>query len=125
MSEETKANQENNDQEQSDSRQRIVDFGAAVSHSPRGNVFTLTIIGQVEGHQILPETAKSTKYEHVMPLLASLEQDEEIDGLLLLLNTVGGDIEAGLGIGDTLKLTVWKGGRERTVSITLMGKNQM
>lgn len=116
MSEETKANQENNDQEQSDSRQRIVDFGAAVSHSPRGNVFTLTIIGQVEGHQILPETAKSTKYEHVMPLLASLEQDEEIDGLLLLLNTVGGDIEAGLGIAELIA-----GMRKPSVSLVLGG----
>ena len=81
-------------------QQRIVDLGSAVNHSKRGNIYTLTIVGQVEGHQVLPETAKATKYEHVMPLLASLEQNEEIDGILLLLNTVGGDIEAGLGIAE-------------------------
>ena len=66
----------------------------------------------MEGHQVLPETAKSTKYEHVMPLLASLEQDDGIDGLLLLLNTVGGDIEAGLGIAELIA-----GMRKPTVSL--------
>lgn len=54
-------------------------------------------MGQIEGHQLLPPTSKSTKYEHVMPLLAMVEESEEVDGLLVLLNTVGGDIEAGLG----------------------------
>lgn len=119
MEEETKttpSSQENDNQSQSDARQRIIDFGSAVSRSARGNIFTLTIIGQVEGHQILPETAKSTKYEHVMPLLANLEQDEEIDGLLLLLNTVGGDIEAGLGIAELIA-----GMRKPTVSLVLGG----
>ena len=96
--------------------QRIVDFGSAVSRSRRGNIYTLTIIGQVEGHQVLPETAKTTKYEHVMPLLASLEQDEEIDGVLLLLNTVGGDIEAGLGIAELVA-----GMRKPTASLVLGG----
>ena len=100
----------------SDSCQRIVDFGSAVSRSERGNIYTLTIIGQVEGHQVLPETAKSTKYEHVMPLLASLEQSEDIDGVLLLLNTVGGDIEAGLGIAELIA-----GMRKPTVSLVLGG----
>ena len=96
--------------------QRLVDFGSAVSRSRRGNIYTLTIIGQVEGHQVLPETAKTTKYEHVMPLLASLEQDEEIDGVLLLLNTVGGDIEAGLGIAELVA-----GMRKPTASLVLGG----
>lgn len=62
--------------------QQLVDLGAAVNRDRRGNIYTLTIVGQVEGHQVLPETAKATKYEHVMPLLASLEQSEEIDGIL-------------------------------------------
>ena len=82
-------------------QQRLVDLGSAVSRSSRGNIYTLTIVGQVEGHQVLPDNAKTTKYEHVMPLLASLEQNEEVDGILLLLNTVGGDIEAGLGIAES------------------------
>ena len=106
---------ENDNQNQSDARQRIVDFGSAVSRSERGNIYTLTIVGQVEGHQVLPETAKSTKYEHVMPLLAALEQDDEVDGVLLL-NTVGGDIEAGLGIAELIA-----GMRKPTVSLVLGG----
>lgn len=96
--------------------QQLVDLGAAVNRDRRGNIYTLTIVGQVEGHQVLPETAKATKYEHVMPLLASLEQSEEIDGILLLLNTVGGDIEAGLGIAELIA-----GMRKPTVSLVLGG----
>ena len=96
--------------------QQIIDFGSAVTRSTRGNIYTLTIIGQVEGHQVLPETAKTTKYEHVMPLLASLEQNEEVDGILILLNTVGGDIEAGLGIAELIS-----GMRKPTASLVLGG----
>ena len=94
----------------------MTDFGAAVSHTDRGNIFTLTIIGQIEGHQVLPETQKTTKYEHVMPLLANLEQSSEVDGILLLLNTVGGDIEAGLAIAEMIA-----GMRKPTVSLVLGG----
>ena len=97
-------------------QQRLVDLGSAVSHSSRGNIYTLTIVGQVEGHQVLPDNAKTTKYEHVMPLLASLEQNEEVDGILLLLNTVGGDIEAGLGIAELIS-----GMRKPTASLVLGG----
>ena len=81
-----------------------------------GGIYTLTIIGQVEGHQVLPETAKTTKYEHILPLLANIEESEEIDGLLLLLNTVGGDIEAGLAIAEMIS-----GMRKPTVSLVLGG----
>lgn len=117
MSEETKqSGSENQEEDTSQGQQRIVDLGAAVNHSDRGNIYTLTIVGQVEGHQVLPETAKTTKYEHVMPLLASLEQSEEIDGILLLLNTMGGDIEAGLGIAELIA-----GMSKPTVSLVLGG----
>ena len=80
----------------------ILEYGSSIIQTSKGTVHVLTIVGQVEGHQVLPETAKATKYEHVMPLLASLEQSREIDGILLLLNTVGGDIEAGLGIAELI-----------------------
>ena len=96
--------------------QRLVDLGSAVNRSKRGTIYTLTIIGQVEGHQLAPDTAKTTKYEHIMPLLASLEQNDEIDGVLLLLNTVGGDIEAGPGIAELIS-----GMRKPTVSLVLGG----
>ena len=71
-------------------------------HTERGTIHTLTIIGQIEGHQALPANAKTTKYEHVLPLLAMIEESDEVDGLLVLLNTVGGDIEAGLGIAEMI-----------------------
>ena len=111
MSEETKS-----PQEREEDRHRIQDFGAAVVKNEHGTIYTLTIIGQVEGHQILPETAKTTKYEHVLPLLASIEESPEIDGLLVLLNTVGGDIEAGLAIAEMIA-----GMKKPTVSLVLGG----
>ena len=80
--------------------QPIIDMGSTVVKNPRGTVLCLTIAGQVEGHTLLPDNVKATKYEHVLPLLAALEQSAEIEGLLLLLNTVGGDIEAGLAIAE-------------------------
>lgn len=70
--------------------------------SKPGAVQVLTIIGQIEGHQVLPEDSKTTKYEHVYPLLAAVEDSPEVKGLLVLINTVGGDIEAGLGIAELI-----------------------
>ena len=66
------------------------------------NIHCLTIIGQIEGHQLLPENVKTTKYEHVLPKLAMIEDDDSVDGLLVLLNTVGGDVEAGLAIAEMI-----------------------
>jgi hypothetical protein len=66
--------------------ERILELGSDVTKSSKGNIYTLTIIGQVEGHQVAPETVKTTKYEHVLPLLAGIEESDDIDGLLLLLN---------------------------------------
>ena len=97
-------------------REEVLELGADLTKSSKGNIYTLTIIGQVEGHQVLPETAKTTKYEHVLPLLAGIEESDEIDGLLLLLNTVGGDIEAGLAIAEMIS-----GMRKPTVSLVLGG----
>lgn len=97
-------------------RERINDLGSQITKSERGNIYTLTIIGQIEGHQVLPETAKTTKYEHILPLLAGIEESDEIDGLLILLNTVGGDIEAGLAIAEMIA-----GMRKPTVSLVLGG----
>ncbi len=111
MSEEQKSPQEKEEE-----RRQIQDFGTAVVKNEHGTIYTLTIIGQVEGHQILPETAKTTKYEHILPLLASIEESPEIDGLLVLLNTVGGDIEAGLAISEMIA-----GMKKPTVSLVLGG----
>ena len=95
--------QEKTDQRPEDpGTQQILEFGSSLIHSKRGAVHVLTIVGQIEGHQVLPPSSKSTKYEHVMPLLALVEESDEVDGLLVLLNTVGGDIEAGLGIAELI-----------------------
>lgn len=94
----------------------IVAYGSSIIQTSRGTIHVLTIVGQVEGHQVLPPTSKSTKYEHVMPLLAMVEESEAIDGLLILLNTVGGDVEAGLGIAELIA-----GMSKPTVSLVLGG----
>ena len=65
--------------------EQIIELGSDISKTSKGNIYTLTIIGQVEGHQVLPETAKTTKYEHILPLLAGIEESDEIDGLLYVL----------------------------------------
>ena len=79
-------------------------------------VHCLTIVGQVEGHTELPSGTKSTKYEHVIPLLVAIEEDPEIEGLLIILNTVGGDVEAGLAIAELIA-----GMKKPTVSLVLGG----
>ena len=82
--------------------QPILDLGSSLIRTRRGTIYVLTIVGQIEGHQLLPQTSKSTKYEHVLPLLASVEGSDQIDGLLILLNNGGGDVEAGLAISELI-----------------------
>ncbi len=79
-------------------------------------IHCLTIVGQIEGHYVLPQNNKTTKYEHVIPLLVSIDEDPRIDGLLILINTVGGDVEAGLAIAELIS-----GMRKPAVSIVLGG----
>lgn len=104
------------EQNQEPNLQPIVDLGSSLIQSKRGTIYVLTIVGQIEGHQILPSTSKTTKYEHVMPLLATVEESDQIDGLLVLLNTVGGDIEAGLAIAELISSMT-----KPTVSLVLGG----
>ena len=106
----------NNADLKKEEREQVKELGSDITRTSKGNIYTLTIIGQVEGHQVAPETVKTTKYEHVLPLLAGIEESEEIDGLLLLLNTVGGDIEAGLAISEMIA-----GMKKPTVSLVLGG----
>ena len=81
-----------------------------------GDIHCLTIIGQIEGHYILPPQNKTTKYEHILPALVAIEEAPEIKGLLILLNTVGGDVEAGLAIAEMISTM-----KKPTVSIVLGG----
>ncbi len=84
--------------------------------SKSGTIQCLTIVGQIEGHQILPDDTKATKYEHVLPLIAAVEESADIKGLLILLNTMGGDVEAGLAIAELIA-----GMSKPTVSLVLGG----
>ena len=93
----------------------IHDTGSVLTGS-KHLIHCLTIIGQIEGHYILPPQNKTTKYEHVIPQLAAIEESEEIKGLLVLLNTVGGDVEAGLAIAELIA-----GMKKPTVSVVLGG----
>jgi ATP-dependent protease ClpP protease subunit len=108
--------EENRTEMKEQEQKQIVELGSDLTKTTRGNIYTLTIIGQVEGHMNAPENVKTTKYEHVLPLLASIEESDDIDGLLLLLNTVGGDIEAGLAIAEMIS-----GMKKPTVSLVLGG----
>ena len=94
----------------------IEQFGSVTSDTGKHKIHCLTIIGQVEGHYILPAQNKSTKYEHVIPQLVAIEQDNTIEGLLIILNTVGGDVEAGLAIAELVS-----GMKTPTVSLVLGG----
>lgn len=100
--------------------QPIIDLGSSLIRTERGTIYVLTIVGQIEGHQLLPPTSKSTKYEHVLPLLATIEGSEEIDGLLILLNNGGGDVEAGLAISEVIASM-----SKPTVSLVLGGSHSI
>lgn len=99
---EEKRNMNHETAEGQDTPQQLVELGSSVVKNSHGTIHCLTIIGQVEGHTLAPNNCKTTKYEHILPMLAALEESEESDGLIVLLNTMGGDIEAGLGIAEMI-----------------------
>jgi len=122
MTENTKPTEpeQENSSEGKETVQGILDLGSALTKTPHGSIYCLTIIGQIEGHNTAGGTAKTTKYEHVLPLLAKLEESGEVDGVLFLLNTVGGDVEAGLAIAEMIA-----GMTKPTVSIVLGGSHSI
>ena len=119
MTEETKPSGKEEDG-RSDDTQQIVDLGSALTRTAHGTVYCMTIVGQIEGHNNAPDTVKTTKYEHVLPLLAKIEESERVDGVLFLLNTVGGDVEAGLAIAELIA-----GMTKPTASIVLGGSHSI
>ena len=82
--------------------EEIVKTGSVVTKNEGKSIHSISIIGQVEGHYVLGENQKSTKYEHLIPLLVAIEESEEVDGLLVILNTMGGDVEAGLALAEMI-----------------------
>ena len=102
--------------ESAESLSRISEIGAVKTGNPESHIYCLSIIGQIEGHYILPEGQKATKYEHIIPLITEIEEDPEVEGLLVVLNTMGGDVEAGLAIAEMIASMT-----KPTVSLVLGG----
>ena len=92
------------DQKQSEEREQIKEMGSLDlgTNKEKDRIKLLTIIGEIEGHEAVSGNTKATKYEHLLPVLAEIEDSEEIDGLLVLLHTLGGDVEAGLSIAEMI-----------------------
>ena len=107
---------ENSSNETGQDEELIREFGQSVSQNAKHLIHCLTVIGQVEGHYVLAEQNKTTKYEHIIPALVAIEQDRSVEGLLIILNTVGGDVEAGLAIAELIS-----GMKTPTVSIVVGG----
>jgi len=122
LDEEQDSSEEENDSQsqREEDRDQIYYSGSVTPEGGRHKIHCLTIIGQVEGHYILPPQNKTTKYEHVIPQLVAIEQDSSIKGLLIILNTVGGDVEAGLAIAELIA-----GMTKPTVSIVLGGSHSI
>ncbi len=115
MSEEREKHDNEDEVMSPDDIERIKDISAATTNG-RHILHCISIVGQIEGHQVLPSQNKSTKYEHILPQLVAVEEAEEIEGLIILLNTVGGDVEAGLAIAELVA-----GMKKPTVSLVLGG----
>lgn len=115
-SEDTENESEQDNDENEEQQESIIQNGSVTTKNNGNTIHCLTIIGQIEGHYILPSQNKTTKYEHVIPQIVAVEEDPGIDGLLILLNTVGGDVEAGLAIAELVA-----GMKKPTVSLVLGG----
>lgn len=102
MSKQEKKSTKSETSEQLDQAQMVEETGQVRSQNAKHLIHCLTVIGQIEGHTILLEDTKTTKYEHILPALIAIEQDRSIEGLLILLNTMGGDVEAGLAIAEMI-----------------------
>lgn len=119
MSEKNKRNtsdSKSDTDEQLDQAQLIEETGAIRTQNAKHLIHCLTVIGQVEGHNVLPDDTKTTKYEHILPALVAIEQDRNVEGLLIVLNTMGGDVEAGLAIAEMIS-----GMKTPTVSLVIGG----
>ena len=119
MNDEKEKNQQSEENESTRLKQRLTmaeDTGSVTTDNGRHCIHCMTIVGQIEGHYVLPPETKATKYEHLLPMLAEVDESRDIEGLLILLNTVGGDIEAGLALAELIA-----GMKKPTVSLVLGG----
>ena len=109
-------NEKNKSEARKDELEEIKELGSLTAFEGQHKIYCLTIIGEIEGHSVLPEQSKTTKYEHIIPQLVAIEESNEIEGLLIILNTVGGDVEAGLAIAELIS-----GMKKPSVSFVLGG----
>lgn len=122
MNEKEKKNQNTGDNDQDESNrlqqrlQLVEDTASVTTDNGSHRIHCMTIVGQIEGHYVLPNETKATKYEHMIPQLVAVDESREIEGLLVLLNTVGGDVEAGLALAELIA-----GMKKPTVSLVLGG----
>ena len=116
MNDEKKSQKKNEEEARKLLLENIAEGGGSVVGNRRERFQCIPIIGQIEGHYVLPEGQKATKYEQILPLLVEIEEDDEVDGLLLLLNTMGGDVEAGLALAEMIASM-----QKPTVSLVLGG----
>ena len=117
MSDNTCENKENSVETEAD---KIKETGSVITKGDGSSIHCLTIIGQIEGHYILGDNQKATKYEHIIPMLVAIEESNEIEGLLVILNTMGGDVEAGLAIAEMIASM-----KKPTVSLVLGGSHSI
>ncbi len=117
---EKQAQSKENTKSTADRTEELTELGVAVAENRREKIECISVIGQIEGHYFLPEGQKATKYEHIIPLLVAIEEDESVDGLLILLNTMGGDVEAGLAIAELIASMT-----KPTVSLVLGGSHSI
>ena len=111
---------EKREEKQKEQNQEIEDFGQVTLEEGEHRIHLLNIIGEIEGHECLASSAKTTKYEHVIPQLAALEDSKSVEGLLVLINTVGGDVESGLAIAEMIASL-----SKPTVSLVLGGSHSI
>lgn len=116
MADEKKSPDREDNSELGQRMQMMEDTGSVTTDNGTHRIHCMTIVGQIEGHYVLPQETKATKYEHMIPQLVAVDESPEIEGLLLLLNTVGGDIEAGLALAELIA-----GMKKPTVSLVLGG----
>lgn len=106
----------NKEKKENENSEKVIELGSSEIKNKRGKFSCITIIGQIEGHSVLSPQVKTTKYEHIIPQLVAVEESDDIDGLLIILNTVGGDVEAGLAISEMISSM-----KKPTVSLVLGG----
>lgn len=116
----TDGNRKEQETDRSEKIDEIKETGSITTSSESGNIHCLTVIGQIEGHYILGDNQKTTKYEHIIPMLVAVEESNEIDGLLVILNTMGGDVEAGLALSEMIASM-----KKPTVSLVLGGSHSI